>query len=140
MADLHARQLAFLLERRIQINTIAFSPRQGGTMLLICLSAEGDVTNQEISLISLLRQGAASPVPIRGDFVPYGGNKLGWQQQVLNMDRIELLRSHQAMELLLEESLRTNTTQGCRITVTHRTCWPIVPRWGSGQQVIRARR
>jgi len=41
----------------------------------------------------------------------YGGSKLGWQQRVLRMDRIELLGAHQAMGLLLKESLRTDTTQ-----------------------------
>lgn len=63
---------------------------------------------------------------------PYAGNKLGWQQQLLRVDRIELLRSREAMgpdvhatlgwtakqpvlkredHLLLEESLRADTTQ-----------------------------
>jgi hypothetical protein len=37
MADLHARLRACLQRQRIQLNVIASSPRQGGTMLLICL-------------------------------------------------------------------------------------------------------
>ncbi|MFN5192920.1 MAG: hypothetical protein ACK5E6_00635 [Cyanobacteriota bacterium] len=53
MADLHARLRACLQRQRIQLNVIASSPRQGGTMLLICLGcAELAEARQAIGLVN----------------------------------------------------------------------------------------
>lgn len=53
MADLHARLTDFLCRHRIQLNLVASSPRQGGTMLLISLGcAELDEERLQIGLIN----------------------------------------------------------------------------------------
>ena len=53
MAELHDQLGTFLRERRIQLNVVASSPRQGGTMLLICLGcAELSEGRQAIGLLN----------------------------------------------------------------------------------------